>query len=429
MENARPKICLICETTFHEEDKFYNHVMFSHEKVFEHFCDQCDKSFSSKFQLDRHLKLHNVNRKFHCLPCNKKFVDKQSLDEHNAGQHSTDKRLKCNICDKVYSRASRLRKHMTSHEEIVTKEVQTCRECSMAFVSEKLANGHCRRMHDEDNSFIEYIELSAVVCCEFCELAFVHPEKLLSHKHIHNGEKPYECEFCTTKYETFSQLRTHSNTHNNLKVRFPVQRNYMCDNVDCLKQYRHWSDLINHRKTVHLINPTIFKCSECDVTFYQSWKFDYHKKTFHGKPEKCTLCDDVLSSSITLKAHMRKKHSAKEPKEISLKSKLRKKKTTEIDNYIEQSDESGMYCSQCGKTFPSRNNARSHIEMVHLKIRKHSCSTCDKQFYLKKDLDDHIRLHTAEQPFKCAVESCGKQFRTNSMLCDHKKYWILNYIS
>lgn len=295
-----------------------------------------------------------------------------------------------------------------------------------------------------------------MVCCEYCESAFIDNHKLVKHKECHlNDDKPFKCGFCMASYETYSKLKTHKNTHINQQVKFPVQRHYMCDVEDCWKRYRHWSDLLNHRKTVHLINPSIFKCTDCEQTFYQSWNFSYHKKTVHAVATvTCQQCDFQCKNVYNLKAHQKKLHSdkneSKPSDEIVTKQKAKPpkveaatavaaaatqakteateattsttttitKKPLEIDQYVRKVDKT-IICNICEKQLATRTSARSHIEMIHFKIKNFACTECGKTFYLKKDASDHLRMHTAETPYDCTM--CEKKFRTASMLNDHRK--------
>lgn len=447
LENARPKICIVCELIFENEDSFYNHVMFSHEKVFEYFCSECDKSFSSNLRLELHTRTHHTKRTIKCNACDKTFVDKSMLDEHISSKHSlrADKPLECGVCKKVYNRSSRLRKHMTTHERMQKSSVLICDPCAMAFATIDEIDEHFQRNHDDDHVNIVKKEILFVVCCEYCENAFIDNHKLVKHKECHlNDEKPFKCSFCTATYETYSKLKTHKNTHTNQQVKFPVQRHYLCGVEDCWKLYRHWSDLLNHRKTVHLINPSIFKCNDCEQTFYQSWNFSYHKKTVHAASTlQCQQCDYQCKNMYSLKAHQKKFHADKNgdivpkrdemPSEavtsteakvttaaaaISSPSPATTKQTLEIDQYVRKVDKA-IVCNICEKQLATRPSARSHIEMIHFKIKNFACTECGKTFYLKKDASDHLRVHTAETPYDCTT--CGKKFRTASMLNDHRK--------
>lgn len=403
-------VCIICDLIFNKEEKFYNHVMFSHEKIFEYFCKMCDRSFSTKLLLSRHIRLHN-----------KKTQDTKPMQKSSNTSNRMD--ILCKFCDKVFKRVSRYHKHLTTHEQIKSNDVFTCERCALIFLNEAKANDHSFEMHQHDSESIGKRTLEYALCCEFCENAFYDQNKLIDHKKRHqNDEKPFTCEFCSNKYDAFSKLKTHRNAHAKIIVSFPVQRNYMCDCSNCFKRYRHWSDLQCHQKTVHLINPTIYKCSECDSTFYNSWQFDYHKKTVHSKPSKCETCNRTFQTFMQLKTHTRRIHRRTNNKTIvesvGNSKKKSKRPTIDISQYMKLENEN-LYCKECGKFLPSKNNARSHIEMVHLKIKNYNCMTCSKGFYMRKDFEDHVRVHTNDTPFSCM--QCNKKFRTSSLLAEHRK--------
>lgn len=403
--------------------------MFSHENVFEHFCEQCDKSYSTKLHLDRHLKMHATLQN-ECIPCEKTFENRTALEMHNAIKHAPsdqEKTLKCHLCDKVYARSSRLRKHMTTHETADPNLVISCDECLMVFLDEDKAAEHCQRVHDENTEIIKKISLTESYCCEFCENSYYDIPALIKHKKIHKSSVPYECDTCTSRYDSFSKLKTHKQSHQNGNAAFPIIRKYVCDIPECLKPYRHWGDLTMHRKTVHLINPSILKCSDCGKTFYQSWKLHYHCNTQHGSPVVCEICNKTLPTVISHRTHMRKHkrtadadQTVKPPVKKASNKKAKRKTTHDIEPYL-KIENGQMSCTACGKQMVSRNNARSHIEIVHLKVRNYSCGECQKDFYLRKDLIDHMRLHTAEVPFKCSEPNCGKSFRTSSLFAEHRK--------
>lgn len=89
----------------------------------------------------------------------------------------------------------------------------------------------------------------------------------------------------------------------------------------------------------------------------------------HGDPIKCKICDRVLKNVLTLKQHMRLSHRQKGgPK---------------------------SQCEHCGKVFWLPSELNRHVAQVHNgeeRERKHACPMCDKKFYTKGSVRQHVKF-------------------------------------
>ncbi|KAJ9576749.1 hypothetical protein L9F63_025357, partial [Diploptera punctata] len=56
----------------------------------------CNKSFSQKTSLNRHLLVHSNEKHFKCSVCNKSFSRKYNLNEHLL-VHNNEKHFKCSV--------------------------------------------------------------------------------------------------------------------------------------------------------------------------------------------------------------------------------------------------------------------------------------------------------------------------------------------
>jgi hypothetical protein len=72
-------------------------------------------------------------------------------------------------------------------------------------------------------------------------------------------------------------------------------------------------------------------------------------------------------------------------------------------------------CTFCPKKFKWITSLKSHLAR-HTNDGYH-CAHCGKGFYLKKDLDRHVLIHTGERPFACCI--CGKRYQRNFQLKMH----------
>ncbi|XP_054750672.2 gastrula zinc finger protein XlCGF57.1-like [Lytechinus pictus] len=76
---------------------------------------------------------------------------------------------------------------------------------------------------------------------------------------------------------------------------------------------------------------------------------------------------------------------------------------------------SGYTCIQCGHVV-HRSQLAKHIRM-HTADRPFKCEVCKRAFRQKSNLIVHMRMHTGELPFKC--DFCDKAFRQKSILVTH----------
>lgn len=76
-------------------------------------------------------------------------------------------------------------------------------------------------------------------------------------------------------------------------------------------------------------------------------------------------------------------------------------------------------CSKCDKIFSSRRHLSIHYELHRL---KHVCSVCQKNFFLKSELDQHMITHSTNRTrYACAV--CEDTFLQQSSLKKHYAKW------
>ena len=77
-------------------------------------CGQCDKTFSSKENLERHVvNVHTDDSKkpVHCLQCGKGFISNQVLEGH-MNMHLGLKPYKCDLCETSFQNSSNKLAHM-----------------------------------------------------------------------------------------------------------------------------------------------------------------------------------------------------------------------------------------------------------------------------------------------------------------------------
>ena len=50
-------------------------------------------------------------------------------------------------------------------------------------------------------------------------------------------------------------------------------------------------------------------------------------------------------------------------------------------------------CNVCNLNYTRADNLRTHMNIVHLKIKRYKCTSCDYATYFKNRLDGHMNTH------------------------------------
>ena len=108
-----------------------------------------------------------------------------------------------------------------------------------------------------------------------------------------------------------------------------------------------------------------------------------HKDSFHSlEIYQCTICSRKFKLQHSLDKHMK------------------------VHN-----EERKYVCSQCGNTFKRASHLRFHTERIHSTgsiKRPFYCIICTKTFTETGTFNAHMKLHSADRPFKCKF--CDKKY-------------------
>lgn len=136
----------------------------------------CDKTFVRCFDRDRHIRMHNQDKRFKCdwPGCDYATVDQGHLAVHKR-QHVPDERYACDFpgCEHIASSAARLADHKNSHTG------------------------------------------AKPWACDFpgCGKTYVSHTSLLKHKQLHDGRANYQCNLCSQVCTQAGNLRRHKDRH------------------------------------------------------------------------------------------------------------------------------------------------------------------------------------------------------------------------
>jgi len=137
--------CPICKRKCRNKRALAIHIKASHsEKRFE--CDflNCNYVGKTNTLLKQHRGSHD--KKLKCEICEKLFNTKKHLTQHNLIKHENPDHFKCHVCDKRLSYKENLRNHLQTHEEDAAKAF-SCQQCSMTFRLKNMLRNHQINIH------------------------------------------------------------------------------------------------------------------------------------------------------------------------------------------------------------------------------------------------------------------------------------------
>lgn len=126
--------CTICNKSYCNSTGLSLHMTSIHaapeELLFK--CEQCDKSFAKKFQLNAHLVQHvpEEDRNCICPQCDKAFATTAKLNVHFKLRHQPPKIHVCDVCAKSFKSKVQFDRHCKEHDESHQEVRLQCKICS-----------------------------------------------------------------------------------------------------------------------------------------------------------------------------------------------------------------------------------------------------------------------------------------------------------
>lgn len=202
-------------------------------------CEICGKIFYDSFKLQRHIDaIHKKSSKFECDHCGVETTSKDTLIRHLKGIHiKQEKSFQCDHCEKIFAIKFKLKDHLKYHIK------EQCKICDKLIVS-SIMKAHLREVHGGTKNRFE---------CEKCQKSYTRKGQLKIHLQSHEGK--FRCNVCDKIFSTPLALKRHLGFHQNEANKCKI----------CGKSYSARHVLAEHILTIHhdKSQPKKFQCVKC----------------------------------------------------------------------------------------------------------------------------------------------------------------------
>ncbi|KAI5634036.1 zinc-finger associated domain (zf-AD) domain-containing protein [Phthorimaea operculella] len=293
--------------------------------------------------------------------------------------------------------------------------------------------------------------------CELCYRGFATENTFQNHKAQHDPTRPYECEFCHVRFKDTSTRYQHLVRHRQKLVcrqcgqvvrdmttareHYKSHSGVGFDCEHCGKKFDKYGSRINHIRIHHgnvscdichmkftgelglrghkaRAHLELFKCPSCLVQFHNPNALRRHAEaTENGcgpHIRPCTQCGDSFYDDLQLKEHMFAMHLY--DKNARREDYCNPHKTTIRRRRGEK--QAPLICEMCGKEFKFEYALRDHKQRVHSEETPFVCDYCNKAFKSRPQIQFHISNVHSGRRYSCP--HCSKAFRQAGHLAAHK---------
>lgn len=391
-------------------------------------CPVCPQSFPVEFLLERHLHLNHqtgkespaaekikvdkpeassavLNLSLHCAYCGELCKSRTDLEAHMKTAHNPSAnpasaaapsggRIKCNICDEVFSSASVLAEHKLSHCKVSGAAV--CATCRVPLPTEEAYYAHLQSPPHGPGA-------SPPLTCLVCRQTLSLPVEIGLHARFHTQSMSepalFPCCFCQRHLESAS-LIANGMAHNG-------QQTYVCK--DCLhahsqfamvQQPQLYAPMPPHQVALAGA-PRSYQCIKCQEIFASEAEIQSHVLSSHllseGCLHPCRLCGRQFDTPLKLQAHLIEHTFAGCP---------------------------AFACYLCGCLFTAAASLQRHMFEQHgaaVGIRPYDCSRCRQQFFFRAELENHLLGHVeADAQLRPLVHSFARHGADRSADLEHR---------
>ena len=240
--------------------------------------------------------------------------------------------------------------------------------------------------------------------CNVCNNSFKSRDDFVGHYKVHTDEKLRKdviCNICKKVFNRAYAVRQHKMSHSG-NVSFSYVEE---EEVSCVE--------ISQRSTMTQALPS---SDHSEVAEIVSSSFARQSINDNGTSSALLAVADFTSVTSRGLVHLKDKEK---PFACQFCGKSYKRRDSVYTHIIQQHDEKRYSCEFCGKRFALESDLSKHVTM-HTQEKSLTCDQCGKRFRLNQNLLNHKYTHSEERHFPC--NKCGKSYKTNSALSKHIQY-------
>ncbi|XP_050328591.1 uncharacterized protein LOC126758378 [Bactrocera neohumeralis] len=298
-------LCFKCNRDFSTKTNLTRH-MATHEGNRPFQCNVCNKSFTQNVSLKQHMYTHTGEKPYQCEVCHRGFTQCKSLVFH-IRRHTGDKPFPCEKCGALFRQKDGLKTHILKRHTIKSKrgnmELTTCAICKEVFADKSLLQEHMKK-HLND-----YVRVDSAMSCANREgtteensdmlLEYIDDDPLHDKANGITGESTSESTDDIGSSAHVVDLMTTSALEPSRAKKFQCRK--------CFKCFAIKKNLLRHLTTHELSVETDFVCKICELCFATSEDLKAHtikEHTNSTEPFQCELCESAFSNVVELKKHM-----------------------------------------------------------------------------------------------------------------------------
>lgn len=404
----KPHVCTVCTHSFRLASDLKRHMcQHTGDRPFK--CTVCEKQYLKHSQLRHHcLRVHkndatqeqnrNNRPRFGCHVCNRSFTDKFSLFRHMR-LHASRKRFACPYCHHQFASIARKKTHMVTCSKAIsfdfpkTDSPYTGNRKHLSFLDQLQEIGNSNKANNTNGETAVESSLGSVTL-DTTLVQVVDLDELPTP----GGEFSISTEAILSKSMTEQVNESQGQPLQTCGT--PGEREVITGSSNAGQPT--WSNFHSHLElspdsSDQRVSPRyveLTRCIACAQEFFDQVSYNRH------------TCPTGTVN------HHHQGTGQKSPCTIKINPDLQVRRKNQPFQALYK-------CSRCDQLFSQLNILRRHEAIVHDHERAHVCDICGAKFTKRSSLTSHERIHLNLKPYRCS--HCAMEFRQRSNMRRHIK--------